>query len=403
VQSQSEAQSQALSSADDTRTLVSIVVPCLNEELVIGEFVDWCHEGLRKANVAGEILIIDSSSDRSAQIARERGATVIEVPKRGLGQAYIDAVSHIQGKYVIMGDADLTYDFRDLSAFVAKLEEGYEFVMGNRFAGQIEAGAMPALHRYFGTPLTTALLNVIYGTRLSDIHCGMRALTTDALKRIHIQSRSWQYASEMIIKAVHLKLRMTEVPIAFYKDREGRLSHVKRGGWMTPWYAGWITLQTMFTFGADFFLILPGIILLMMGLLIVLPTSLGPVQIGPIGLSLYWMLAGMTASVLGLTSIYMGTLARVFYDFPGERAQRYRRRFHYNRSVGLSAIISFVGMFMTLPLLIDYFRYHLALPHGLQPRYYLAVTGLLLIIGAFLNFVFTLLLHAYLSVKEYWK
>src|ERR1044072_6864261 len=147
----------------------SIVVPALDEEITIGQFVDWCMLGIRAAGIQGEVLIIDSSSDRTAEIAVERGARGLKTPKRGLGRAYIDALDHIRGRYVLMGDADCTYDFRDIAAFVAVFRDGAEFVMGSRFKGSIEDGAMPPLHRYFGTPLTTLILNVMYGTRFSDI------------------------------------------------------------------------------------------------------------------------------------------------------------------------------------------------------------------------------------------
>src|SRR5260370_2603382 len=136
---------------------VTIVVPCLNEESVIGEFVDWCHQGLHAAGVTGQILIVDSSADRSPEIAAARGAEVLRVPRRGLGRAYLDALPHVRGDYVIMGDCDLTYDFRALRPFLEKLDEGHEFVMGSRFKGYIEPEPMPALHRYFGTPVTTSL------------------------------------------------------------------------------------------------------------------------------------------------------------------------------------------------------------------------------------------------------
>src|SRR5436190_15731102 len=169
-----------------SRAFVSIVVPCLNEELVVGEFVDWCWEGLRHAGVEGEVIIIDSSTDRSPQIAAEHGARALRVPKRGLGRAYIDAIPEIRGDYVIMGDCDLTYEFRELSQFIEKLDEGYAFVMGTRVRGYIEPGAMPAHHRYFGSPATTWTFNLIYGTRFTDIHCGMRAMTLDALKGMQL-------------------------------------------------------------------------------------------------------------------------------------------------------------------------------------------------------------------------
>jgi len=381
---------------------VSIVIPCLNEELVIGEFVDWCFAGLKAARVTGEVLIVDSSTDQSPKIAEAHGARVITVPKRGLGRAYIDATPHIRGRWVILGDCDLTYDFRELGPFIERLRAGDEFVMGNRFSGRLEKGAMPALHQHFGTPLTTGLLNVIYGTRLGDIHCGMRGLTADAYRAIKIQSQSWEYATEMIIKAVHLKLKMSEVPIAFYKDRPGRESHHKRGGWLSPWYAGWITLQAMFTFGADFFLIKPGVVFLAVGLAIVLATSLGPVDIGPLGLSLHWMLAGMCAAVLGLQAIYLGILARLFYDHTGVMAARYQKRLSYNRSVIFSGLLFAAGVAMTAPLIFDYVRFGFHLP-ALLPRYYMTVTGLLFMIAAFLNFAFTLLIHAFMAVKEYWR
>src|SRR3954465_6177658 len=133
---------------------LSIVIPALNEEITVGQFVDWCKEGIAAAGVVGEILIIDSSSDRTAEIAINKGARVIKTPKRGLGRAYIDAIPFIRGRYVLMGDADCTYDFRELTGFVDKFRGGCEFIMGSRFVGSIEEGAMPPLHRYFGTPLT---------------------------------------------------------------------------------------------------------------------------------------------------------------------------------------------------------------------------------------------------------
>src|SRR5437868_1527889 len=184
---------------------VSIVVPSLNEEITVGEFVDWCKEGLERAGVRGQILIIDSSTDKTPEIVLQHGGEVLRTPKRGLGRAYIDAASYIRGQWIIMGDADLTYDFRELLPFVEAFRNGAEFVMGSRLRGSIEQGAMPGLHRYFGTPLTTWVLNRIYGSRYSDIHCGMRGLTRSAFDRIDLKSQSWEYASEMVLKAARFK------------------------------------------------------------------------------------------------------------------------------------------------------------------------------------------------------
>src|SRR3954467_2571528 len=183
---------------------VRVVVPALNAKINAGEFVEWCKQGLAKAGVDGQILIIDSSTDRTAEIVLAHGGEVLRTAKRGLGRAYIDALGSIRGRWVIMGDADLTYDFRELGPFIEAFRKGAEFVMGSRFRGSIERGAMPGLHRYFGTPFTTWILNRIYGTHYSDIHCGMRGVTREALMRIDLKSQSWEYASEMVLKAARL-------------------------------------------------------------------------------------------------------------------------------------------------------------------------------------------------------
>src|SRR5205823_3662685 len=329
---------------------LSIFIPALNEELTIGKFVDWCRQGLQQANVQGEIIIIDSSSDLTAEIALSRGARVLKTPKRGLGRAYIDALPFIRGEYVVMGDADCTYDFRELEPFIRCFRSGSEYVMGSRFRGYIERGSMPPLHQYFGTPITTWILNFLYGSRFSDIHCGMRGITRDALRKMDLQSQSWEYASEMVLKSVRMQLRTAEVPVRFLKDQKGRLSHHKRAGWFSPWHAAWINLKAMFVYGADFFLYRPGLLLLFTGLLLTLPLSRGPVTVGPITFSLHWMLLGLTVCVLGLHGFYVGALARVFFDYSGETKRRWLGMFSYTRSVLLSAAAVAGGIGLAAPL-----------------------------------------------------
>ena len=373
---------------------LSIVIPALNEELTIARFVDWCLEGLQRGGIRGEIVIIDSSSDSTAEIALSKGARVLKAPKRGLGRAYIDALRFIRGKYVLMGDADCTYDFRELQAFMEKFRSGYEYVMGSRFRGYIEPGSMPPLHQYLGTPVTTWILNILYGSRFSDIHCGMRGITIEALRKMDLQSQSWEYASEMVLKSVRMKLRTAEVPVRFLKDAKGRLSHHKRSGWFSPWHAAWINLKAMFVYGADFFLYRPGLLLLIIGLLLTLPLSRGPVRVGPITFSLHWMLLGLTLCVLGLHGFYGGALARVFLDYSGETRRRWLGMFSYTRSVVLSALAVACGAGLAVPLLFWYIRAGFRLTDDVFPTTHLAVTGLLLVIGGFMNFTFTLALHA---------
>jgi hypothetical protein len=372
---------------------LSIVVPALNEALTIGDFIDWCKEGLARAKVAGEILIVDSSKDDTAAIAVSRGARVLCTPKRGLGRAYIDSLPFIRGKYVVMGDCDCTYDFRELEPFVAKFRQGVEFIMGSRFRGYIEPGSMPPLHRYLGTPVTTWILNVIFTSHFSDIHCGMRGITRAALERMGLRSQSWEYASEMVLKSVHMGLKTDEVPIRFLKDREGRLSHHKRSGWFSPWAAAWINLRAMFVYGAAFFLYRPGLVLATLGFALTLPLSLGPVAVGPIVFSFHWMLFGLTLATLGLQCVYMGILAQVFFDYSGGITRRWFARFPYTRTVGVAAALFTVGLALGGALIAFYVRHDFVLTVD-TPVNYLGVTGVLLMIAGFTTFTFTLLLHA---------
>ncbi len=265
--------------------------------------------------------------------------------------------------------------------------------MGSRFRGYIEPGAMPPLHRYLGTPVTTMILNVIFGSHFSDIHCGMRGISTAALERMGLRSQSWEYASEMVLKSVHMKLATEEVPIRFLKDREGRLSHHKRSGWFSPWAAAWINLRAMFVYGADFFLYRPGFLMLLLGLLLVLPLSAGPLTIGPIEFSLHWMLLGVTLVTLGLQCIYLGVIAQTFYDYSGERTRVWFKRFPYTRTVGIAALLFLAGLVLTASLIISYVLHSFRLEDG-NAINHLGVVGLFLLIAGFTTFTFTLILHS---------
>jgi hypothetical protein len=368
---------------------VSIVVPSLNEEITAGEFVDWCKEGLGRAGVSGQILIVDSSTDRTPEIVLARGGEVLRTPKRGLGRAYIDATTAIRGQWIIMGDADLTYDFRELLPFVEAFRKGAEFVMGSRFRGTIENGAMPGLHRYFGTPLTTWILNRIYGSRYSDIHCGMRGLTRSAFERIDLKSQSWEYASEMVLKAARLKLVTAEVPVKFYKDRKGRFSHHRRLGWLSPWIAGWLNLKVMLVYTPDSFLLKPGVLLAAIGALISCVLAPGPITIRGVGFSLYWLLFGVTCVTLGYSSIQIGVLARVMHGLRPHSLERLRRILSYNRGMLLSGGSVFVGLVLLGTLVYHYLHSAFRLFQISHP----AIFGLLLIIVGFQTFCFTLLLE----------
>ena len=372
---------------------VTILVPALNEEITIGRFVAWCRQGIAASGAKVEIVIVDSSTDRTPEIAQAAGARVLRVPRRGLGRAYIDAIPHIRGRFVIMGDADCTYDFREIGPFVAAFRAGAEFVMGSRFKGSIAPGAMPPLHRYFGTPVTTFILNVMFGSRFSDIHCGMRGISRDALQRMDMRSQGWEYASEMVLKSVHMELATTEVPIHFLKDPEGRLSHMKRRGWLEPWRAGWMNLRAMLVHGVNFFLVKPGAALLALGLLLMVPLAFGPLTVGRLSISLNTMLLAMAAATLGLSMLYFGGIATILFDYSDRVRHRLERLLPYNPTFIVCTLVAAAGALAAVPLIRTYVANGFVLPElGVQTHW--AVMGLWLIIAAFETFIFALMVRA---------
>jgi glycosyltransferase involved in cell wall biosynthesis len=379
---------------DESSPEVSIVIPALNEERTIEEFVAWCREGLARAGVPGEIIIVSSSTDKTDELALARGARVLVTPQRGLGRAYIDAVPYIRGRYVLVGDADCTYDFREIAPFLDKLRDGYDFVMGSRFRGTIEPKAMPAHHRYFGTPVTNWIFNLVVGSSFTDIHCGMRGLTREALIRIDLKSQGWEYASEMILKSLHLGLRTCEIPINFLRDRNGRVSTVKRRGWLTPWRAGWDSLRVMFTFGADFFLYKPGLLLATLGFVLVALMTPGLVSIGTLNLTSNTQFLAVAVSIIGVSAVYLGILAKVVNDLTGRATTRWISRFPYNRTFIVSALLTVVGLAANVVLLVTFIRDGATLLPSAVRIVHAATTGLLLVMVGFLTFTFTLVLHA---------
>lgn len=193
-------------------------MPCLNEEVSVGLCVKTALKTLRKEKLAGEVIVADNAStDRSAQVAKAAGATVVKVSKIGYGAAYFGGMVKAKGDYLILADSDLSYDFGQIGKFVEELENGADLVIGSRLKGRIESGAMPALHRFFGVPILTFLINLLFGTKISDAHCGMRAVKKEALTKLKLKSTGMEFASEMIIAAALAKMKISEVPISFHK------------------------------------------------------------------------------------------------------------------------------------------------------------------------------------------
>jgi glycosyltransferase involved in cell wall biosynthesis len=367
---------------------ITVLVPTLNEEITISKFIDSCRIGFKKLNLNGQIIIADSSSDNTSKIAREKNVEVVIVPQKGLGNAYKAAIPYIKSQYVILGDADLTYDFSNIEMFYNKLKEGYEFIVGNRFKGYIEQGAMPKSHQYFGSPATSWLLNLVFQTPVKDIHCGMRAVTTRALKRMNLVSKSWQYASEMIIKAKHLKLKTTEIPISFYKDKQGRISNLKRIGFWAPWHAGWITIQTILTWGISQIFIPLGYVLIFLSLPLLVILYDGPATIMKYELSLHSMMFLSLIFQVGFQLLMLGIVSKLFYEVTINKPLLFLQ---FNYSICIFITLMIVSIFFLSPIFSVFHENSYTLPNKLGYESYYAVTGINLMALGTAIFVYSLL------------
>ncbi|MGH2442872.1 MAG: glycosyltransferase family 2 protein [Chloroflexota bacterium] len=239
--------------------VVSIVMPCLNEEETIAACVTKALIGIERTGLPGEVIVSDNgSTDRSVEIATELGARVVHVPERGYGNAYRFGFAAARGKYIIMGDSDDTYDFTQVNEFVEKLRDGNEYVLGSRFGGTILPGAMPWLHRYIGNPVLTGLLNFLFGLKSSDAHSGFRAFTREAYNRMRLQTTGMEFASEMVINAARAKLKVAEVPITYY-PRKGESK-------LRSFRDGWRHLRFMMLYSPDHLFLIPGAVLFLVGL-----------------------------------------------------------------------------------------------------------------------------------------
>ncbi len=209
--------------------LVSIVMPCLNEEETLGICIEKAQRTLEVLGVQGEVIVADNgSTDTSVSLAENLGARVVYQPLRGYGATYLAGFATTRGKYIIMGDSDDTYDWTDLERFIIPLQNGYDLVIGNRFKGEILPGAMPWTRRYIGNPILSGILRVLFGTHISDSHCGMRSFTSNAYEQMELQTTGMEFASEMVIKAVQANLKILEIPITYHpRDGESKLNPIK--------------------------------------------------------------------------------------------------------------------------------------------------------------------------------
>ncbi len=321
---------------------ISIVLPCLNEEDAIGGCVDTVKDVIARFGLSAEVVVVDNAStDRSAEIASAHGARVVSQPVRGYGNAYLKGFAAARGTYIVMADADNTYDFNEIPAFIQPLRDGYDLVMGNRFSGRMAKGAMTWSHRYIGNPLLSGLLNFFFRTGIRDAHCGMRAFTKDAATRMHLQTGGMEFASEMVINAAKAKLKIAERPIA-YRPRVGESKlHTIRDGWRH--------LRFLLLYSPTHLFLIPGALLMLAGLIVLGLLVSGPFTLFGHAWDIHLMILASVVVLMGQQIINFGLSARFFSlteHLDGERDRMLtllNRAFTLERGLFVGAIIFLVG------------------------------------------------------------
>jgi len=305
---------------------VTVVMPCLNESLTLESCIRKAKGWLERAGVDGEIVVGDNgSTDGSQDIARRCGARVVDVPVRGYGAALYHATREARGRYVIMGDSDDSYDFSNLTPFVEKLREGFDLVMGNRFTGGIRKGAMPWKNRYIGNPILSTIGRVFFHCPARDFHCGLRGFSKAAFERMDLRTTGMEYASEMVIKATLLGMRIAEVPTTLDPDGRDRPPHLR------PWSDGWRHLRFMLLYSPRWLFLIPGIVLFVAGLMSLLWLIPAPRRVLGVVLDVHTLVYAGALTLIGFQAIAFATFSKVFAIQEGllPPDPRLDRLFHY--------------------------------------------------------------------------
>jgi hypothetical protein len=291
---------------------LTILMPCLNEAETLGRCIDKAREFLARAGVDGEVLVADNgSSDGSPAIAAERGARVVPVDRRGYGAALRGGIAAARGRYVVMGDADDSYDFSDLGGFLEALRGGADLVMGNRFRGGIRPGAMPFLHQRFGNPVLSFIGRLLFRVPVRDFHCGLRGFRADAIRALDLRTAGMEFASEMVVRAALERLKVVEVPTTLVPDGRSRPPHLR------TWRDGWRHLKFLLTFSPRWLFLYPGIIFLLAGLGVVALLFAGPVRVGGVGFETKTFMAGCLCLLVGVQGLTFALMVRRYASRQG--------------------------------------------------------------------------------------
>lgn len=323
---------------------LSVVMPCLNEAETLEVCITKAIRALDELNIAGEIIVADNgSTDGSQDIAAKLGARVVSAEARGYGSALMAGISAARGRFIIMGDADDSYDFSELAPFVEKLRSGDELVMGNRFKGGIAPGAMPAMHRYLGNPVLTAIGRLFFHSPAGDFHCGMRGFHKAAVMKMDLRTTGMEFASEMVVKATLRKLRISEVPVTLSPDGRSRPPHLRR------WRDGWRHLRFLLLYSPRWLFLYPGLLLVLGGLVAGAWLLSGPIYIGRVGFDVQTLLYAAVGVVIGFQAMIFALFTKVFAISEGllpedPRINKLFRTITLERGIVTGALLVLAGL-----------------------------------------------------------
>jgi glycosyltransferase involved in cell wall biosynthesis len=291
----------------DQRVELSIVMPCLNEAATVGDCVKQAREALAKYGIKGEVIVADNgSTDGSRELSAAAGARVVPVPLRGYGSALLTGIASARGEYIVMGDADGSYDFFAIDRFLAKLREGYDLVMGNRFEGGVAAGAMPFLHRYLGNPVLSFLGRLFFSSEVGDFHSGLRGFRRSPILALDLRTTGMEFASEMVVKASVQGLRIAEVPVTLAPDKRDRPPHLR------TWRDGWRHLRFLLLYSPRWLFLYPGALLMLVGALVLLWLLPGERALGSVRFDIHTLVYAGAAVVLGYQSVIFALFTKTF-------------------------------------------------------------------------------------------
>jgi len=284
---------------------VSAVLPCLNEEKTIGLCIEKAQDAFKRLGIQGEVVVSDNgSTDGSVALSKSMGARVVHCSLKGYGAALINGINSARGEIVVMADADDTYDWSSIGDFVNKVREGYDLVMGNRFKGGIEPGAMPFLHKYLGNPVLSAVARFAFNTKVGDFHCGMRGFRKQAIQSLNLKSTGMEFATEMVANAARHQLRIVEIPTTLAVDKRDRAPHLR------SFRDGWRHLRFILTYAPDYLFLAPGLAALVIGLILLSLLSLGPISLFGVYFGIHYLALACLLTLVGYNTLWIGIFAK---------------------------------------------------------------------------------------------